>query len=126
MELLLNVFYYKQFRIFLMESSTCVAGAMANKLGMTWETKEGPIKANYWGSLMMASTAKLGNDPHGNAVYTPLKNMLPMIDPSNIVWGGWDINSMNLGDAMKRSKVLEIDLQKQLYPHMKMRPLVFG
>ena len=124
MELLLNVFYYKQFRIFLMESSTCVAGAMANKLGMTWETKEGPIKANYWGSLMMASTAKLGNDPHGNAVYTPLKNMLPMIDPSNIVWGGWDINSMNLGDAMKRSKVLEIDLQKQLYPHMKeIKPL---
>jgi myo-inositol-1-phosphate synthase len=91
---------------------------------MTWETKEGTVKSNYWGSLMMASTAKLGNDSHGNAVYTPLKNMLPMVDPSEIVWGGWDINGMNLGDAMKRSKVLDIDLQKQLYPHMKdIKPL---
>lgn len=104
--------------------STCVAGAIANKLGMTWETKEGAQKSNYWGSLMMASTTKIGSDSHGNAVYTPLKNMLPMVDPSEIVWGGWDINGMNLGDAMKRSKVLDIDLQKQLYPHMKdIKPL---
>merc|ERR1719410_3158827 len=45
--------------------------------------------------------------------------MLPMLHPNNIVWGGWDISSMNLGDAMKRSKVLPIELQKQLYPIMK-------
>lgn len=68
---------------------------------------------------MMASTVKLGNDTNGNSVYTPLKNMLPMVNPDNIVWGGWDINSMNLGDAMKRSEVLDVDLQKRLYPHMK-------
>ena len=31
---------------------------------------------------------------------------------------------MNLGDAMKRSKVLDVQLQKQLYPHMKdIKPL---
>ncbi|KAL3906048.1 MAG: hypothetical protein SGILL_009435 [Bacillariaceae sp.] len=98
---------------------TCVAGAMANKMNLTWNTKEVQHKANYWGSVMMASTVKLGNDLRGNAVYTPIRNMLPMVDPSNVVWGGWDINSMNLGDAMKRAKVLEYDLQKQLYPHMK-------
>jgi myo-inositol-1-phosphate synthase len=104
--------------------STCVAGAIANKLGLTWETKEGTKKANYWGSLMMASTAKLGNDTAGNSIYVPLKNMLPMLDPSEIVWGGWDINGMNLGDAMKRSKVLDYDLQQKLYPHMtKIKPL---
>ena len=96
-----------------------MAGAIANKLGLTWETKEGTKKANYWGSLMMASTVKLGNDAMGNAVYTPMKNMLPMVDPSDIVWGGWDINGMNLGDAMRRSKVLDYNLQQQLYPHMK-------
>jgi myo-inositol-1-phosphate synthase len=104
--------------------STCVAGAIANKLGMTWNTKEGTQKANYWGSLMMASTVKLGNDARGNSVYTPLHNMLPMADPNDIVWGGWDINGMNLGDAMKRSKVLEYDLQRQLYPHLEtIKPL---
>jgi len=99
--------------------ATCVAGSLANKMGLKWETKEGVMKANYWGSLLMASTVKLGNDAQGNSVYTPMQNMLPMLHPNNIVWGGWDISSMNLGDAMKRSKVLPIELQKQLYPIMK-------
>jgi myo-inositol-1-phosphate synthase len=91
---------------------------------MTWETKEGTKKANYWGSLMLASTVKLGNDASGNSVMTPMNNMLPMANPNEIVWGGWDINSMHLGDAMKRAKVLDIDLQKKLYPHMKdIKPL---
>merc|ERR1719410_2214408 len=103
---------------------TCVAGAIANKLGITWETKEGPKKANYWGSLLLASTVKLGNDRNGNSVYTPMSNMLPLLNPNDIVWGGWDINGTNLGDAMKRSKVLDHDLQKKLYPHMKdIKPL---
>jgi len=103
---------------------TCVAGAIANKLGLTWETKEGTQKANYWGSLLLASTAKLGNDSNGNSVYTPINNMLPLIDPNDIVWGGWDINGTNLGDAMKRSRVFDYDLQTKLYPHMKgIKPL---
>jgi myo-inositol-1-phosphate synthase len=91
---------------------------------MTWNTKEGTTKANYWGSLIMASTVKLGNDARGNSVSTPIRNMLPMVNPNDIVWGGWDINGMNLGDAMKRSKVLDYDLQRQLYPLMeKIKPL---
>ena len=50
--------------------------------------------------------------------------MLPMVDPNEIVWGGWDISSMNLGEAMKRSKVLDIQLQNKLYPYMKdIKPL---
>jgi len=104
--------------------STCVAGSLANKRNLTWETKHGEHKANYMGSMMMASTVKLGNDSCGDTVYTPMRNMLPMLDPNEIVWGGWDISSMNLGDAMKRSKVLDLDLQRQLYPTMKMiKPL---
>jgi myo-inositol-1-phosphate synthase len=97
---------------------TCVAGAIANKLGLTWETKEGTQKANYLGSVMLASTVKLGNDVRGHSVYTPMKNMLPMVDPDEIVWGGWDINGMNLGEAMKRAKVFEYTLQQKLYPHL--------
>ncbi len=99
--------------------STCVAGSLANKHAITWETKEGTQKANYWGSVMMASTVKLGNDTHGNTVFTPMHNMLPMVHPNDIVWGGWDISKMNLGDAMKRSKVLDWSLQQKLYPLMK-------
>jgi len=110
--------------LIVLSYSTCVAGAIANKLGLTWDTKEGPQKANYWGSLLKASTVKLGNDSSGNSIFTPMSNMLPMVDPNNIVWGGWDISCMNLGDAMKRSKVLDVELQKKLYPHMKdIKPL---
>jgi myo-inositol-1-phosphate synthase len=50
--------------------------------------------------------------------------MLPLLNPNDIVWGGWDINSANLGEAMKRAKVLDYDLQMKLYPHMKdIKPL---
>ncbi|KAL7506026.1 hypothetical protein ACHAXN_003390 [Cyclotella atomus] len=98
---------------------TCVAGAIANKLGLTWNTKEGTKKANYWGSLLLSSTVKLGNDRAGNSVYTPMSNMLPLLNPNDITWGGWDINGLNLGEAMKRSKVLDYDLQTKLYPYMK-------
>jgi myo-inositol-1-phosphate synthase len=92
---------------------------LANKLKLTWTTKEGTHKANYWGSVMLASTVKIGNDASGNTVYTTLKDMLPMANPDEIVWSGWDINGMNLGEAMKRAKVLDYDLQQKLYPIMK-------
>ena len=34
------------------------------------------------------------------------------------MFGGWDINNMNLADAMARAKVFDINLQKQLRPYM--------
>ncbi|KAM0907307.1 hypothetical protein ACQ4PT_016214 [Festuca glaucescens] len=40
------------------------------------------------------------------------------VNPNDIVFGGWDISSMNLADAMGRAKVLDFDLQKQLRSHM--------
>jgi myo-inositol-1-phosphate synthase len=87
---------------------------------MTWETKEGTHSANYWGSLFLSSTTNIGNDAHtGQPVHKALHSLLPMIHPNDIVWSGWDINNMNLGDAMKRAQVLDYDLQRQLYPYMK-------
>jgi len=99
--------------------STCIAAALANRMNLTWMTKEGEKQSNYWGSLLMASTVPVGLDvTSGQTVFTPLHQLLPMVHPNDIVWGGWDINDMNLGDAMRRSKVLDWDLQQQLYPHM--------
>jgi myo-inositol-1-phosphate synthase len=101
-------------------NSTCVAGTIANKLNMTWETKEGTRKSNYLGSIFLSSTMKIGNDySTGEPVYKSLHSLLPMIHPNDIVWSGWDINNTNLGDAMKRAQVLEYDLQRKLYPYMK-------
>jgi myo-inositol-1-phosphate synthase len=41
-----------------------------------------------------------------------------MLNPNNLVIGGWDISSMNLGDAMRRAQVLDFNLQEKLYPLM--------
>lgn len=73
----------------------------------------------------MASTVSLGSDATtGQTVHTPLHQLLPMVHPNDIVWSGWDINGMNLGEAMRRSKVLDWDLQEKLYPHMQeIKPL---
>jgi len=45
--------------------------------------------------------------------------VLPLVDPCKIVITGWGINSMHLGDAMKRAQVLDWNLQEKLYPYMK-------
>jgi myo-inositol-1-phosphate synthase len=99
--------------------TTATAGIIANRLGMTWQTKEGEMKANYFGSMTQSSTVKLGVTPTGEDVNIPLCNLLPMVKPNDIVLGGWDISSASIGEAMKRSKVLEWTLQEQLRPHMK-------
>jgi len=105
--------------------STLTAGIIANRLGMTWETKEGVFKSNYFGSLTQAGTLHLGQDSFtGSDVYIPFKDILPMVHPNDLVVSGWDISVMDLFQSMQRAKVLDIDLQHQLKPHMEgIRPL---
>lgn len=99
--------------------STLTAGIVANKNSMSWETKEGTHNSDYYGSVTQAATVCLGVNEAGDSINIPFKNMLPMVDPNDMVIGGWDISSMSIGDAMKRAQVLDIDLQKQLYPMLK-------
>jgi myo-inositol-1-phosphate synthase len=97
---------------------TVTAGIMANKRNLTWRTKEGEHAANYWGSLTQASTIRLGATADGEDVFLPFHKVLPMTNPSDWEIGGWDISGMNLGDAMQRAKVLDVDIQRQLYDEM--------
>lgn len=108
--------------------------------------------ANYYGSLLQASTVCLGTGPTGD-VYVPFRDLLPMVHPNDIVFDGrwdtggtlrwqggtlsdwvtpcppgWDISSLNLAEAMRRAEVLDWSLQEQLWPHMekmKPRPSIF-
>lgn len=99
--------------------STTTAGIIANKLKMTWRTKNGTKSANYFGSVTQASTCRLGgHGPKCVDVNIPFSKLLPMVDPNDLVIGGWDISKMNLADAMVRSKVLDVNLQDQLRSHM--------
>ncbi|XP_048731591.2 inositol-3-phosphate synthase 1-A-like isoform X1 [Ostrea edulis] len=107
--------------------STVTAAILANKHKMEWPTKEGVQTANYFGSVTQASTVFLGTGPEGE-VYVPLKSLLPMVDPNDIVLDGWDISSKNLADAMERARVLDYNLQTQLKPYMenfKPRPSIY-
>ncbi|KAJ8904595.1 hypothetical protein NDN08_001113 [Rhodosorus marinus] len=105
--------------------STITASIIANRSRMSWHTKEGLQRANYYGSICMSSTVRLGYDANTNEnVHVPLSSMVPLVNPDDIVIGGWDISNANLAESMKRAKVLDYDLQRQVAPHMEnLKPL---
>jgi myo-inositol-1-phosphate synthase len=97
--------------------STLTGGVIANREGISWATKDKIQQANYFGSLTQASAIRVGSF-QGEEIHAPFKSLLPMVNPEDIVWGGWDISNLNLADAMGRARVFDIDLQKQLRPYM--------
>lgn len=104
--------------------STLCATIFANRHNITWRTKEGLQTPNYIGSLLRASTMRIGTDAAGKDVNIPISDVLPMVHPNDLVLGGWDISSLPLDQAMYRAQVLDYDLQRQVAPHMStIRPL---
>lgn len=99
--------------------TTVTAGIIANRRGLVWDTREGPRAANYYGSVIMGSTVKLGTDQVTmRDVNIPLHRLLPMVHPNRLAVGGWDISRLNLADAMDRAKVLEPALKAQVHKEM--------
>eukprot|EP00826_Nyctotherus_ovalis_P011389 TRINITY_DN1296_c0_g2_i17.p3 TRINITY_DN1296_c0_g2~~TRINITY_DN1296_c0_g2_i17.p3 ORF type:complete len:205 (+),score=66.27 TRINITY_DN1296_c0_g2_i17:280-894(+) len=117
--------------------TTVTAGILANKKHLKWETKRGEASANFYGSFTQCVTTKIGmrvgKDRDGNSiiqdVYAPIKSLLPMVDPTELVVGGWDISSLDMYQATKRAMVLEPDLIRQLkddLSEIKPLPAVFN
>jgi len=98
--------------------TTVTAAVIANKLGLSWNTKDGQHTANYYGSITQASTVCLGIDSNSKDVNVPFNTLMPFVSPNDIVFDGWDISRLNMADSMIRAKVLDYDLQRQLIPHM--------
>ncbi|KAF2897555.1 hypothetical protein ILUMI_08623 [Ignelater luminosus] len=108
--------------------STFTAGVLANKLGLSWLTKQGVQHANWYGSITQASTMRLGTGPNGEDIFAPLNAVLPMVHPDDIAIDGWDISGLNIAEAVERACVLEPTIQQQLKPHlakMKPRPSIY-
>ena len=105
--------------------TTVTAGIIANRRGLTWATREGERAANYYGSVVMSSTIKLGTEAKtGKEINIPFHDVLPMVHPNDLAIGGWDISGMNLAQAMDRAAVLEPTLKDQVKKEMaQMRPL---
>ncbi|RYO95542.1 hypothetical protein DL764_007664 [Monosporascus ibericus] len=99
--------------------TTVTAGIIANQRRLVWDTREGPRAANYYGSVIMGSTMKLGTDAATmKDINIPFHDVLPMVHPNDLVIGGWDISGMNLADAMDRAAVLEPTLKAQVKKEM--------
>lgn len=48
-----------------------------------------------------------------------MNQVLPLVNPDEVVIGGWDISTLNLSQAMKRAQVLEYNLIEKLDPYMR-------
>ncbi|XP_077300058.1 inositol-3-phosphate synthase isoform X2 [Arctopsyche grandis] len=108
--------------------STLTAAILANKHQVQWNDKTGVQKCNWYGSLTQASTVRLGMDERGKDVYIPMCDVLPMVNPDDLVIDGWDISSLNLVESMTRAQVLDYNLQQQLkeeMSQMKPRPGIY-
>ncbi len=105
--------------------TTVTAGIMANRNKLAWDTREGERAANYYGSVVMASTIKLGTDSKsGEEINIPLHNVVPMLHPDDLVIGGWDISGLDMAAAMDRAQVLEPTLKMLVRKQMAaMQPL---
>lgn len=95
------------------------AGIIANRQGLSWDTREGTQSANYYGSMVMSSTVKLGTDSDtGKEIYVPFNELLPMVKPNELIVGGWDISGMNIAESMDRAEVLEPTLKQMVRKEM--------
>lgn len=99
--------------------STFTAGVLANRRQLTWNTKNGEQKANFYGSFTQSATTHCGfrfDEQTGQLqdVYKPIKELLPMANPIDFEISGWDISGLNLYEAAKRAHVLEPTLIEQL------------
>lgn len=99
--------------------STLCATVLANRHNIVWHTKSGLQQPNYVGSVLRASTIRIGTDScTGNDVHLPLSDVLPTVHPNDLILGGWDISALPMDAAMRRAEVLDYDLQRQVAPHM--------
>ena len=99
--------------------STFTAGVLANRRQLTWNTKNGEQKANFYGSFTQSATTHCGfrfDEQTGQLqdVFKPIKELLPMANPIDFEISGWDISGLNLYEAAKRAHVLEPTLIEQL------------
>ncbi|OHT06448.1 Inositol-3-phosphate synthase [Tritrichomonas foetus] len=99
--------------------TTLTAGVLANRHHLTWESKRGKESANYYGSLTQCATTYLGDDANGKQHVAPFHGLLPMINPNDLVIGGWDISKANMYDATVRAYVHEPSMYHQIEDELK-------
>ena len=88
--------------------STFVSGILANRDNMTWATKNGEQRANFYGSFTQSATTHVGfkfDEETGQLkdVHRNIKDLLPTVNPVDFEVSGWDISDSNLYEAAVRA-----------------------
>ena len=81
--------------------TTLTSGILANKKNLTFKTKQGEKKSNYFGSLTQSVTTKIGVkfDPKTKTLreeFRLIKDIVPLANTNDLVIGGWDISSLDM------------------------------
>ena len=71
--------------------TTVTGGILANKHKISFGTRNGVQHPNFYGSITQCSTIKIGVCGT-QEVFVPLCDVLPMVNPCDVVIGGWDIS----------------------------------
>jgi len=87
-------------------STTTIAGVIAIRKGL----------ARPIGSLTQMGTIRLGKRTEGRS--PKIKEIVPLADLDNIVFGGWDIFEENSYEAARTAGVLEASLLDQIKPEL--------
>ena len=108
--------------------TTLTAGILANKKKLSWINRQGKQTANFYGSLTQSSVTKVGIkfNPvtnHTQDVFKVVKDLVPLVNPTDILISGWDISDMDLYNASYRAQVLEPSLIEQLPELKEIKPL---
>ena len=90
---------------------TLLAGQIANRLALSWETPSGRQSANWIGCLTQIPPRGI----HGGVGF---KGRYDLASANDCAVGGWDIRSTKLGEALYQSRVLEYDLVRQVREEM--------
>ena len=91
---------------------TLLAGQIANRRRLSWETTSGPASANWFGCLTQIAPRGV----HGGVGF---RGRIPgLADAADAVVGGWDIRGTALGQALYDCRVLEPDLVRQVRDEM--------
>ncbi len=94
--------------------STLVAGLLAHRNNVSWNTTQGPQTAKFYGSMSQCGSVHIGYDVEGNPHSRLYKDVSDMCHPDDIVVGGWDICKDNLYQAAIKAKVIDYNLMRKL------------
>lgn len=99
-------------------NGTTLAGSiLAHKHNLSWSSRRGKHTPDFLGSVLMGGSLEVGEDQHGKGVHAPIADVVPLVSPSSILLGGWDVRTLSMKEGAEQAGVFEPTLLRELEPH---------